>query len=112
MMRWQARWGASGDAARDEEAAACFAAAQESLGQQLSALETPDQLVVFFTSLANSLISQCTSAPAQEEGQGADASSMLGLYLRSCFARFSTMPFEVRQEEHCHQHWRCKAVCA
>ena len=72
-----------------------FAAVKASLGQHLAALESPDDLVAFFAGLADSLITSATSAPAAEgEEQGADASSVMGLYLRMCYAQYTAAPFE------------------
>lgn len=76
-------------------AAAYFVTIKSAVGQHLSGLELPDDLVSLFTSLRDSVINQCTSAPAESEGEGADASSAMGLYLRMCYARYTAMPFEV-----------------
>ncbi|KAL4854908.1 Anaphase-promoting complex subunit 5 [Chlorella vulgaris] len=75
-------------------AAAYFVTIKSAVGQHLSGLELPDDLVGLFTSLRDSVINQCTSAPAESEGEGADASSAMGLYLRMCYARYTAMPFE------------------
>jgi hypothetical protein len=65
------------------------------LGERLSQLGTPDDLVAFFASLADSAITHCTSGPEDSPAVGADASSALGLHLRLCCARYAAMPFEV-----------------
>lgn len=76
------------------EADAYFGAVKAAVGAHLSALETADELVSLFTSVAEQVITQCTSTPAEAEGRGADASSAMGLYLRICYARYTAMTFE------------------
>lgn len=62
-----------------------------------AALESPDDLVCLFGILADGVITSATSAPAGAgEEQGADANSAAGLYLRTAYARYTAMPFEVR----------------
>ena len=83
-----------------------FLAVKDSVGARLSALGCPDDLVLLCKLLAEDVpavglmaaINDCTSAPgdASEGGDGADASSAMGLYLRMAYARSTAMPFEVR----------------
>ena len=82
-----------------------FVAVKDSVGARLSALDAPDDLVLLCKLLAEDVpaagllaaINDCTSAPdTSEGGDGADASSAMGLYLRMAYARSTAMPFEVR----------------
>lgn len=72
-----------------------FAAVKSCVGQHLAALESPDDLVGFFGSLAEGVITSCTSAAGDGEERGTDASSAMGVYLRMVYARYTAMPYEV-----------------
>lgn len=72
-----------------------FGAVKAAVGQRLALLETPDDLVAFFGALAEGVITSATSAPAEGDDGGADASSALGVYLRMVYARYTAMSFEV-----------------
>lgn len=61
----------------------------------MALLESPDDLVAFFGALAEGVITSATSAPAEGEDGGADASSVLGVYLRMVYARYTAMSYEV-----------------
>lgn len=65
------------------------------MGQHLAVLESPDDLVGFFDSLAEGVIVAAGAAPGRgEEQHGADANSAMGLYLRMACARYTAMSFE------------------
>ncbi len=72
-----------------------FGAIKAGVGQRLALLESPDDLVAFFGALAEGVITSATSAPAEGEDGGADASSVLGVYLRMVYARYTAMSYEV-----------------
>lgn len=78
-----------------------FGAVKAGVGQRLALLETPDDLVAFFGALAEGVITSATSAPAEGEDGGADASSALGVYLRMVYARYTAMSFEVGGSKGC-----------